>query len=156
MGEYSIRGVFWDASKDEVEATEQWRVSTSSSPRADYLFYEGEIFRSFCYLNYRFKLDDGGGSTLYRIEYLILSRETGKDHLFNNLFCTLKELHGEPIQDYPGLGGKPTWVIHEDMTAIQLSVLDGDRISIVYEDNREGIYGRKIDYRKQALKELGC
>ena len=173
MSKYSIRGVFWGASIEDVVSAEKWeRVGGVGGPLIIPLEYRGELYKPFCLQNcslyYQFEeyWNKERGKTelqkLTEIQYQFHPADGMCEKLYQKLYGVIKKLHGNPIEDYPQLKGVKTWIVHDNLTTIQLKTLDGSSnnpelswVGLEYSYNGEGAYDRKVDYRKQALKELG-
>lgn len=160
MDKYKIRGVFWGATMEEVaEIEKQERVS--SSIISNQLEYEIELYRhrgGLTYIFNRHHKDSDMGLIEIKYQFPVPQDDTGVD-LHKNLYKTLKKLHGKPVLHYRGLGDGDTWVIHNSLTMINLNVVEDETerwwLNLVYRDNGKEVFGRKRDYRKEALKELG-
>lgn len=170
MSEYSIRGVFWGASIENVRNTEKWTMYYPGPQLTIPLHYTGELYKPFCSedckLYYQFEeyWNKESGEVelnkLTEIQYLFSPADGMCEKLYQKLYEVIEALHGDPIEDYPQLKGITTWIIHDDLTAIQLKTFEGTnsnppQVGLEYSYNGERAYDPKVDYRKQALKELG-
>ena len=147
-----IRKTFWGATPSEVENLEQWENIGSRDPR--FLCFSGLIFGSDCTLIYFFNGDNELRKITYHFKMSVVSVGTNET-LYNDLERVLLDKYGCRANNYKEV---PTWIVHSGQTAIQLidkrEYPDRGSIEIVMSYNGEDIQDRKIDYYKQALKEL--
>ena len=145
--EKKIRGVFWGASRSDIQKSEKWRKHESHDKM--YLCFLGQLYGHICNLNYRFDEDD---KLIQIIYYFAMGDHVldKKEFLFKNLVHVLVENYGERAGNYLN---ENIWVVHDDQTVIQLKI-DERGVTVSMTHNTGRIKERRIDHYKQALREL--